>query len=159
MPDMYDKLGEMLNEALESGKIPQDKKHESEEEPVVEPVETTDSSSDFIKNTQKSTENNKKSAKNDSKTAFATGEVIKLHKYTYNMQFPPQIQNALTTLDIVYPFTQKDISAAYHKKLKETHPDTKNTIHNSKNVNNFRQLSIDEIKNSYQILCDFFGIK
>ena len=159
MPDMYDKLGEMLNEALESGKIPQDKKHESEEESVVEPVETTGSSSDFIKNTQKSTENNKKSAKNDSKNTFATGEVIKLHKYTYNMQFPPQIQNALTTLDIVYPFTQKDISAAYHKKLKETHPDTKNTIHNSNSVNNFRQLSIDEIKNSYQILCDFFGIK
>ena len=102
MPDMYDKLGEMLNEALESGKIPQDKKHESEEESVVEPVETTGSSSDFIKNTQKSTENNKKSAKNDSKTAFATGEVIKLHKYTYNMQFPPHILHICFFYNIVY---------------------------------------------------------
>ena len=91
MPDMYDKLGEMLNEALESGKIPQDNKHESEEESVVEPVETTDSSFDFIKNTQKSTENNKKSAEKTNNrhceaggrsNPSATGEVIKLHKYT-----------------------------------------------------------------------------
>ena len=159
MPDMYDKLGEMLNEALESGKIPQDNKHESEEESVVEPVETTDSSSDFINNTQKSTENNKKSAKNDSKTAFATGQVIKLHKYTYNMQFPPHIQKALTTLDIAYPFTQKNITKQYHKLLKENHPDTQNTIQTSQDVQNIRQKSIDDITKAYKILCQFFGIK
>ena len=159
MPDMYDKLGEMLNEALESGEIPQDNKHESEEESVVEPVETTDSSSDFIKNTQKSTENNKKSAKNNSKTAFATGEVIKLHKYTYNMQFPSHIQKALSTLDIVYPFTQKDITKQYHKLLKENHPDTQNTIHTSQDVENSRQKTIDDITEAYKILCSFFGIK
>ena len=159
MPDMYDKLGEMLNEALESGKIPQDNKHESEEESVVEPVETTDSSSDFIKNTQKSAENNKKSTKNDSKTAFATGEVIKSHKYTYNMQFPPHIQIALGTLDIAYPFTAKDITKQYHKLLKQNHPDTKITIQYSQDVQNNRQLTIDDIKYSYQILCDFFGIQ
>ena len=155
---MYDKLGEMLNEALESGKIPQDNKHESEEESVVEPVETNDSSSDFIKNTQKSTENNKKSAKNDSKTAFATGEVIKLHKYTYNMQFPPHVQKALSTLDIVYPFKQEDIKKRYHKLLKENHPDTQSTIHTSQDVKNNRHRSIGEITDSYKILCDFFGI-
>ena len=159
MPDMYDKLGEMLNEALELGKIPQDNKHESEEESVVEPVETTDSSSDFIKNTQKSTENNKKSAKNNSKTAFATGEVIKLHKYTYNMQFPPNIQLALTTLDIVYPFTTKDITKQYHKLLKQNHPDTKKTIQTSQDVENSRQKSIDEITEAYKLLYTFFNIK
>ena len=159
MPDMYDKLGEMLNEALESGKIPQDNKHESEEESVVEPVETTDSSSDFIKNTQKSTENNKKSAKNDSKTAFATGQVIKLHKYTYNMQFPPHIQKALGTLDIAYPFSAKDITKQYHKLLKENHPDTKKTIQTSQDVENIRQKSIDEITDAYKLLCTFFNVK
>ena len=156
---MYDKLGEMLNEALESGKIPQDNKHESEEESVVEPVETTDSSFDFIKNTQKSTENNKKSAKNASKTAFATGEVIKLHKYTYNMQFPSHIQKALGTLDIVYPFTQKHITRQYHKLLKENHPDIKKTIQTSQHVEYNRQKTIDEITEAYKILCTFFGIK
>ena len=159
MPDMYDKLGEMLNDVLESGEIPQDNEHESEEESVVEPVETTDSSSDFIKNTQQSAENNKKSAKKDSKKAFATGQVIKLHKYTYNMQFPPYIQKALDTLDIAYPFTAKDIKKQYRRLLKENHPDTKKAIQNSQSVENNRQKSIDEITEAYKILCNFFGIK
>jgi hypothetical protein len=126
---------------------------------VVEPVETTNSSSNFIKNTQKSTENNKKSAKNASKTAVPTGEVIKLHKYTYNMQFPPNIQKALGTLDIVYPFRQKDIIKQYHKLLKENHPDTKKTIQTSQDVENNRQKTIDEITEAYKILCTFFSIK
>ena len=126
---------------------------------VVSTGSTTDSSSDFIKNTQKSAENNKKSAKNDSKTAFVTGQVIKLHKYTYNMQFPPHIQKALSTLDIAYPFTVKDIKKQYHKLLKENHPDTQNTIQTSQDVENNRQKSIDEITEAYKILCDSFGIK
>ena len=156
---MYDKLGEMLNDALESGKIPQEKKLETEEEPVVEPVKTTDSSSDFFKNTQKSAENIRKSSENASKQAVPTGEVIKLHKYTYNMQFPPLVQKALGTLDIAYPFTQKDITKQYHKLLKENHPDTKKAIQTSQSVQNFRQKNIDEIVEAYKILCDFFGMK
>ena len=75
------------------------------------------------------------------------------------MQFSPQIQNALTTLDIAYPFTQKDIITSYHKKLKESHPDTQNTIQTSQSVQNIRQYTIDDIIESYKILCDFFGIK
>ena len=168
---MYDKLGEMLNEALESGKIPQNNTTKSEkdpEEPVVECSQsecietTTTSGSDIFKsgsdnlNHRHSTKNPLKSKKSPQ---IPTGEVIKMHKYTYNMQFPPQIQLALTTLDIAYPFTQKDIAAAYHKKLKEVHPDTKTTIQSSKDVENIRQISIDDIRNSYKILCDFFEIK
>jgi DnaJ-class molecular chaperone len=75
------------------------------------------------------------------------------------MQFPPHIQKALTTLDIVYPFTQKDIKKQYHKLLKENHPDRQNTIQSSKNVQNIRHYTVDEITDSYKILCDFFGIK
>ena len=159
MPDMYDKLGEMLNDALESGKIPQEKKLETEEEPVVEPVKTTDSSSDFFKNTQKSAENIRKSSENASKQAVPTGEVIKLHKYTYNMQFPPLVQKALGTLDIAYPFTQKDITKQYHKLLKENHPDTQNTIQTSQDVKKCIQKSIDDITQAYKNLCEFFSIK
>ena len=156
MPDMYDKLGEMLNEALESGKIPQNDTNKEPEDTVVEPVETTVSSGSYILNDDFDKLNHRIFKK---KKQIPTGEVIKLHKYTYNMQFPPQIHNALTTLDIAYPFTQKDISTAYHKKLKEVHPDTQNTIQHSYNVYNIRQISIDDIRNSYKILCDFFGIK
>ena len=75
------------------------------------------------------------------------------------MQFPSYIQKALGTLDIAYPFTQKDITKQYHKLLKQNHPDTKIAIQHSQGVQNNRQLTIYDIKNSYQILCDFFGIQ
>ena len=160
MPDMYDKLGEMLNEALESGEIPQNKPDDT----VVEPVETTAESGSFILNDGVFDKHNhnsdsKKHLKSPKKQKIPTGEVIKLHKYTYNMQYPPQIQKALITLDIAYPFTQKDIITAYHKKLKETHPDTKNTIQHSNTVHDIRHYTVDEVRNYYEILCSFFGIK
>ena len=175
MPDMYDKLGEMLNEALESGKIPTDRPNEAETSRHCEAEgrsnpdnqndqfssdEKIEESGHFSFNkSEKSTVNNRKSAKKASKTAFASGEVIKLHKYTYNMQFPSHIQKALSTLDIVCPFSQKDITKQYHKLLKENHPDTKNTIQASQDVQNIRQKTIDEITEAYKSLCTFFNVK
>ena len=153
---MYDKLGELLNEALESGEIPQSKKtiddqgfHEKQE----------DSGHLHFKNNEKKAEKRQKSAETIKTKEIPTGQVIKMHKYTYNMHFPPEISKALSTLDIVYPFITKDITTAYHKKLKEIHPDTKNTVQNYQHVNKSIQLTIDDIRNSYKILCIFFGIK
>lgn len=156
MPDMYDKLGEMLNEALESGEIPKSQTNNDQNELT---KNEEDSGHFDFKEAEKSTETSKKPHKSPKKQQIPNGEVIKLHKYTYNMQFPSHIQNALTTLDIVYPFTQKDITTAYHNKLKQAHPDTQNTIQTTQSVQNIRQYTVDEIKNVYQILCDFFGIK
>ena len=158
MPDMYDKLGDMLNEALESGRIPQTEKNDQ-----IDSHENAEETGHFsFKESQKTTVNNKtrsEKAQKDKKSAIPTGQVIKLHKYTYNMQFPPHIQKALDTLDIAYPFRQKDITKQYHKLLKENHPDTKKTIQVSQNVENNRQKSIDEITEAYKILCTFFSIK
>ena len=155
MPDMYDKLGEMLNDVLESGKIPQNDKNDQ-----ITSDEKKEESGHF---SFKNDENKAKKARIDTKKLkkeqIPTGQVIKLHKYTYNMQFPPRIQKALGTLDIAYPFTQKDISRQYHKLLKENHPDTQNTIQTSQDVQNIRQKSIDDITQAYKILCQFFGIK
>ena len=162
MPDMYDKLGEMLNEALESGKIPQNEKNDQ-----INSHENVEESGHFsFKESQKSSENPNNSGKNTKNRhcetkgrSNPTGEVIKLHKYTYNMQFPPHIQLALGTLDIAYPFTAKDIKKQYHKLLKENHPDTQNTIQTTQSVVNNRQKTIDEITEAYKILCQYFGIK
>ena len=158
MPDMYDKLGEMLNDVLESGEIPHNEQENINDQDT-ESEKAADSGHFSFKNDEKPVENDKKSAKIAQKKAIPTGEVIKLHKYTYNMQFPPHIQKALGTLDVVYPFTQKDITKQYHKLLKQNHPDTKTTIQHSQDVQNNIHLTIDDIKNSYRILCDFFGIK
>ena len=158
MPDMYDKLGDMLNEALESGRIPQTEKNDQ-----IDSHENAEETGHFsFKESQKTTVNNKtrsEKAQKDKKSAIPTGQVIKLHKYTYNMQFPPHIQKALGTLDIVYPFRQKDITKQYHKLLKENHPDTKKTIQTPQDVENNRQKTIDEITEAYKILCTYFSIK
>ena len=159
---MYDKLGEMLNEALESGEIPQN--NENDQNITEQNVQDSGHFSfNYDENKeekqQKNTENTRKSGKNTSKKAVQSDEVIKMHKYTYNMQFPLHILKTLDTLDIAYPFTQKDITKQYHKLLKENHPDTKNTIQTSQSVENSRHKTIDEITAAYKILCDFFGIK
>ena len=166
MPDMYDKLGEMLNEALESGRIPQQNSNNGQNIPEEECEDSdrfsfnqAENQQDNSKKYQKTKEKDQKSAEKLRKKQIPVGQVIKLHKYTYNMQFPSRIQKALSTLDIVYPFTQKDITKQYHKLLKENHPDTQKAIQTSQTVHNTRQYTIDEITESYKILCDFFGIK
>ena len=158
---MYDKLGDMLNEALESGKIPQKEPDDTVVEySQSERIETTAESGSFILNDEKKSGFGRlKHRIFKKKQQISTGEVIKMHKYTYNMQFPPEIQNALTTLDIAYPFKIKNITTAYHKKLKEVHPDTQNTIQTSKDVQNYRQFTIDEIKDAYKLLCNFFHVR
>ena len=153
MPDMYDKLGDMLKDVLESGEIP----HINDQDTASE--KTADSGHFSFKNDEKAVENDKKSAKTAKKREIPVGQVIKLHKYTYNMQFPPDIQKALGTLDIAYPFRKKDISRQYHKLLKQNHPDTQNTIHSSEVVKNNRQFSVGEIVNAYRLWCSYFGIK
>ena len=127
---MYDKLGEMLNEALESGKIPADdrsceahgrSKPSEYQNDQINSHENVEESGHFsFKESQKSTENPNNSDKNTKNRhcetkgrSNSTGEVIKLHKYTYNMQFPPHIQLALSTLDIAHPFRQKDIKKPF----------------------------------------------
>lgn len=152
MPDMYDKLGELLNEALESGEIPQNDKRNA----VVEPVETTAFFNEKVVSTSSTTTNSDskttKRIKIPKKEQKATGQVIKMHKYTINMHITPEIQNALTTLDIVYPFTTLQLKKQYHKLLKQHHPDSKNTIQTLNTVNNSRQYTIDEIKQAYKLL-------
>lgn len=144
MADYFEKLGKLLNEALENGKIPQEEKK-------------TDNFNTETNNFSKNKESKQKIKDNfRKKKAPPTGEVVKLHKYTTNIQFPPKIQNALVTLDIAYPFTIKDVKIQYHKLLKQNHPDTKNTIQNSQNVLKTEQ--INDIQDAYKILKDYFNM-
>lgn len=154
MSDMYDKLGELLNEALESGKIPNNKN-----QGVVEPVETTSFFNEKVVSTSSTTANSDskttKRIKIPKKEKKATGEVIKMHKYAVNMYITPEIQKALTTLDIVYPYTLPQLKRQYYKLLKQCHPDSKITIQTSNTVLNNRQYTVDEIKQSYELLTEW----
>ena len=79
------------------------------------------------------------------------------------MQFPLNIQNALTTLDIVYPFTKFQLKQKYRKLCKEYHPDKKSkqtdvkiTIQTSNFVYNSILLDINMITEAYSALLKFF---
>lgn len=137
MSEYFERLGKLLSNTLESGEIPQEKE-EIPENNIEFSYKKEKKRKDFLKKEQ-----------------IPVGEVIKLHKYTKNMQFPSEISKALNTLDIAYPFTIKDIKKQYHKLLKENHPDTKITIQTSKNVLKNRQ--INDIQSAYLLLKSYFG--
>lgn len=136
MSEYFERLGKLLNDALEKGEIPQEKK------------EIPENNKDFFYKKEKKCKNFSK------KEHIEVGEVIKLHKYTENIQFPDKIQKALNTLDIAYPFTIKDITKQYHKLIKENHPDTRNTIQFSKDVLKSRQ--INDIQDAFNTLKSYF---
>lgn len=144
MADYFEKLGKLLNEALENGEIPKEEKKSDN---------FNTESNNFFQNKE-----SKQKIKDNfrQKKDIQTGEVIKLHKYTTNIQFPLKVQNALTTLDIVYPFTSKDIKIQYRKQLKQNHPDTKNTIQTSQTV--LKNKQINDIQEAYKVLKDYFNI-
>lgn len=158
---MYDKLGDLLNEALESGKIPENKTDNHTNSEYNQDRDTSSENCDksglfsFNKNFQKNTKKTEKKVKIPENKPENTAEIIKMHKYTENMHIPPYIQQALTTLDIVYPFNSFQLNKQYRKMLKLYHPDSKNTIQKQDNVLNNRQLTIDEITGAYKILKEF----
>lgn len=178
MPDMYDKLGDLLNEALDSGYIPQENKEDWKQEDLDSRKTKSFDSSLFsfnffenqVKNEKNKVETDNNNQENQPKSEkikvkilkkeqISNAQVIKMHNYTNFMQFPPYIQKALTTLDIAYPVNKEIIKQKYRFLLKKNHPDTKNTIQTSDNVNFSRRLSIDQIKEAYKILCTYFEIE
>ena len=181
MPDMYDKLGDLLNEALDSGYIPQENK-EKKEDWKQEDLDSRKSKSfdsslfsfnffeNQVKNEKNKVEIDNNKQKNQPKSEkikvkilkkeqISNAQVIKMHNYTNFMQFPPYIQKALTTLDIADSINKELIKQKYRLLLKKNHPDTKTTIQTSDNVNFSRHLSIDQIKEAYKILCTYFEIE
>ncbi|MCR4735581.1 MAG: hypothetical protein K5829_11315 [Treponema sp.] len=148
MAEMYDKLGEMLNDALKNGEIPQFKREDREFSEKEE-----DSGLFLSKEDINPSENNPEEAQKDSKNGKSRE---KLYKYTDFMHFPLNIRNILGTLDIAHPFLWSQLKKDLLKNIKIQHPDTKNTIQNSKSVYNFRQIKIEELITYYKELDAFF---
>lgn len=158
MPDMYDKLGDLLNEALESGEI------NNESSAKAENIQDRDTSSEncdksglfYFNQSSLLGKKRKRIVKIPENEAVQTAEIIKLYKYTEIMHIPPEVQTALNTLDIAYPYTWQNIKQKYRLLLKCNHPDTQNTIQNSQYVLNNRQLDINDIISAFNTLKSFF---
>lgn len=150
---MYDKLGEMLNDALNAGEIPQFDTFK-QENLNLNSSRNKNSGSFSFKESQNQAENKIINSKNDSETS-ENGE--KMYKYTDFIHFPYTIRQILTTLHIAYPFSWQKLKKQLLNDIKFSHPDTKkNTIQSSKNMQNFRQIEINKLISFYKELDKFF---
>ena len=156
---MYSNLADLLNTTLENGEIP---KEFAQKEEIPK---------DINEKTQNKSEKNLIENQNIQKKLFKIKIKKKktqekhytiLYKYTENIQFPLNIQNALTTLDVVYPFSKSKLNKQYRKFSKLLHPDknnqkyTKITIQESDNVYKTIQLSFSDISYAYKTLLNYF---
>ena len=156
---MYSNLADLLNTTLKNGEIP---KEFAQKEEIPK---------DINEKTQNKSEKNLIENQNIQKKLFKIKIKKKktqekhytiLYKYTENIQFPLNIQNALTTLDVVYPFSKSKLNKQYRKFSKLLHPDknnqkyTKITIQESDNVYKTIQLSFSDISYAYKTLLDYF---
>ena len=156
---IYSNLADLLNKTLENGEIPS--KLIEKNNDIKENEEKINlKKENLIKNKQK---NHKKTFKILLKNKKTTqNNYTILHKYTENIQFPLNIQNALTTLDIAYPFSKFQLKQKYRKLCKKLHPDKNNTndikitIQTSDYVYNSIQLDIKTINEAYSTLLQYF---
>lgn len=163
---MYSKLGDLLKSAIENENLnlfeeKQDKFSEENNSDENSNQENSKEKLNKSKNHDENTINNSQEYERIKnilkKEKKLSAEVVKVYKYTENIQFPPEIQNALYTLDIAYPFTFYDIKKKYHELLKTYHPDV-NTIQNTQDVKNNRHLDINKIIDSYNLLDSYFNV-
>lgn len=175
---MYKNLGDLLNQVLNKGTIPhincnneeqnqkennnQLKKDQNTKQNEQNQANSQNNKTENGKITKNQTPINKKSIRFFKKKEKQPSTVIKMHKHTENIQFSPEITNALTTLDIAYPFTINQLKRRYRELCKLYHPD-KNTIKNNKitiqksqNVYKSIQLDINNITESYKLLLKYF---
>lgn len=156
---MYSNLADLLNKTLENGEIPS--KLIEKNNDIKENEEKINlKKENLIKNKQKNLKKTFKILLKNKKTTQNNYTI--LHKYTENIQFPIHIQNALTTLDIVYPFSKFQLKQKYRKLCKKLHPDKNNannikiTIQTSDYVYNSIQLDIKTINEAYSTLIQYF---
>lgn len=166
MSDMYEKLGNLLNNVLETGEIPQEEINK-DQIPTDESIGTENSgpfSFNNQNNPQEKQENTKKTNESHSKIRInytnnkeiPVGSVIKdfnnvnMHKYTNLMHIPCIVSKSLDTLNIVCinNLTVDSLRKQYHKILRENHPDTSN----KKGIFH----SPEELKNAYEIVKNYF---
>ncbi len=159
---MYSNLADLLSKTLENGKIPQEfaKKEEKTEENNEKIVE--ENKNNVNKNHISQKKSFKIKIKNIKKKKTGGKYYTILHKYTENIQFPINIQNALTTLDIAHPFSKNQLNKQYRKLCKQLHPDKNNqkdikiTIQESNNVYKTIHLTFLDISTAYKTLLNYF---
>lgn len=168
MSDMYDKLGDLLNNVLEKGEVPQeeiskdqnpgsykDERENSDPFFMSESLKNPEKAQKTANFTQKSKENYPHNRKINTfeekinegkvyKAEYIDSHCINMHKYTKIMHIPCIVSKSLDTLHIasLNGLDLSKLKSIYHELLKENHPDT--AKNNSRDNN-----TIDEIRTAY----------
>lgn len=129
MSSPYDKLGDMLNEALASGNIPKAEKTESKKS------SQTNEKSEPQKETQ---ENSKNSSKKSTKNSKSVQNYIHLYKL-FNLNSD---------------CTKEELKSAYHSLLKKYHPDN---IPDFPEMQKTAARKTQELVEAYNLLTDLIG--
>ena len=159
---MYSNLADLLKKTLENGEIPKELVQKEEKTLEINEKNQKENEKNLIENQNSQEKSFKIKIKNIKKKKTQEKHYTILHKYTENIQFPIHIQNALTTLDIAYPFSKFQLKQKYRKLCKKLHPDKNNannikiTIQTSNYVYNSIQLDINNITESYELLLKYF---
>lgn len=131
---MYEKLGDLLNEALDKGEIPRE-----------EPKQTSSNSDQSLNIPENDTPSYVKFSKiPKKKETKSTGSIIRREQ----LELPPQILQSLKTINLTPPVSWFKIKMQYRRMLKNNHPDTALQLDST--------ITIDQIKQSFEILKQYY---
>jgi len=156
---MFDRLGEMISEVLESGVISEGSREDESEPHGFSSFDAcTDGPHDQTVRKGRSApgQDTEPAGRHriripKKKNTVRTGEIIRgTHRQTEAL--PPEVENAFSLLHAVPEMTAEDIKRRYREELKKFHPDTGSTA----NSDGFARRRTDIIINSYKILMDWY---
>ncbi len=114
MESMYDRLGELLKESLEEGKIKFSYIAESDE---------TSKSSENTENKNEAPESSESQDKDSSNSNAKESENYSNVKNPVKIKVTPELRNAYRLLDLTFSANEADVKKHYREKLKYYHPD------------------------------------
>lgn len=147
---MYDRLGDLLSSALESGKIPEQKNSGI-------PVEENRNNSASKKNTVPLSAQKIQAARLlNVKKGRRKGEIIHAENLTHDVHsyriLPAPVSRAFEVLGIAPDAAEDDIRSAYRAKLKMFHPDSNSS---NETIQKIARLKTAEIIDSYKLITDW----
>ena len=147
---MYDRLGDLLSSALESGKIPEQKNSGI-------PSEEEQNNSASKKNTApRRAQKIQASRLLNVKKSRRKGEIIHAENLTHDVHsyriLPAPVSRAYEVLGIANDASEDDIRSAYRAKLKMFHPDSNSS---NETIQKIARLKTAEIIDSYKMITDW----
>jgi DnaJ-domain-containing protein 1 len=147
MDSMYDRLGDLLSSALESGKIPEQKNSGI---PVEEERNATAAKQYTVlreaQKTQAARLLNVKKGRRKGEIIHAENLAHEVHSYR---MIPGSVSRAYEVLGIAPDAEEDDIRSAYRAKLKRFHPDSNSS---NETIQKIARLKTAEIIDSYKMI-------